>query len=74
MPRDSFAALMGTGEHLLSAIQANSADLAHLEEARLQLAGSMDVAKAVSVRQDAAKAWPSRRRGTWRRPWRTRGS
>lgn len=56
MPRESFAALMGTGEHLLVTVQANSADLAHLEETRLQLAGAMDVAKAASVRQDAAKA------------------
>ena len=56
MPRDTFAALMGTGDHLLTTVQANSADLAHLEETRLQLAGSMDLARAVSVRQDTAKA------------------
>jgi hypothetical protein len=56
MPRDTFVALMGTGDHLLVTIQVNSADLAHLEETRLQLATSMDVARAVSVRQDTAKA------------------
>ena len=56
MPRDTFAALMGAGDHLLVSVQANSADLAHLEETRLQLGSSMDVAKTVSIRQDAAKA------------------
>lgn len=56
MPRDTFVALMGTGDHLLVTVQANSADLAHLEETRLQLATSMDVARTVSVRQDTAKA------------------
>lgn len=56
MPRDSFAALMGTGEHLLATIQANSADLAQLEETRVQLSTTMDVAKAASVRQDTVKA------------------
>jgi hypothetical protein len=56
MPRDTFLALMGTGDHLLVTIQANSADLAHLEETRLQLATSIDVARAVSVRHDTAKA------------------
>jgi hypothetical protein len=56
MPRDSFNALMGVGDHLVVTIQANSADLAHLEDTRLQLAASMEVAKTVSVRQDAAKA------------------
>ncbi len=56
MPKTSFANLMGTGEHLLVTIQANSADLAQLEETRVQLAATMDVAKAASVRQDTAKA------------------
>ena len=56
MPRDTFVALMGAGDHLLVTVQANSADLAHLEETRLQLATSIDVARAVSVRHDTAKA------------------
>lgn len=56
MPRDSFAALMGQGDHLLVTVQANSADLAHLEETRLELAGAMDVAKAASVRQDTVRS------------------
>jgi DNA-binding protein H-NS len=56
MPRDTFNALMGQGEHLLVTIQANSTDLAHLEETRLQLVGALDVAKAASVRQDTVKA------------------
>ena len=56
MPRDTFAALMGTGDHLLVTIQANTADLAHLEETRLQLAASMDVARGVSVRQDTVRS------------------
>lgn len=56
MPRDSFAALMGQGDHLLVTIQANSADLAHLEENRLQLATNMEEARAASVRQDTVRA------------------
>ena len=56
MPRDTFGALMGAGDHLLVTIQANSADLGHLEETRLQLAASMEVARAVSVRQDAVRS------------------
>jgi hypothetical protein len=56
MPRDTFAALMGAGDHLLVTVQANGADLAHLDEARLQLAVSMEVAKAVSVRQDTVRS------------------
>jgi hypothetical protein len=56
MPRDSFAALMGAGDHLLVTVQANNGDLGHLEETRLQLAGSMEVARVVSVRQDTVKA------------------
>ena len=56
MPRESFAALMGTGDHLLATIQANSADLPQLEEDRLQLAARIEVAKAASVRQDMARS------------------
>ena len=56
MPRDSFAALMGQGDHLLVTVQANSADLAHLEETRLQLATTMDAARAASVHQDTVRA------------------
>ena len=56
MPRYSFMALMGEGDHLLATDQANSADLAHLEETRVQLAANMDVARAASVRQNTAKA------------------
>jgi hypothetical protein len=56
MPRDTLLALIGTGDHLLATVQANSADLAHLEETRLQLATSIGVARAVSIRQDTAKA------------------
>jgi hypothetical protein len=56
MPRNSFMALMGEGDHLLATVQANSADLAHLEETRVQLAANMDVARAASVRQNTAKA------------------
>ena len=56
MPKTSFANLMGTGEHLLVTVQANSADLAQLEETRSQLSTTMGVAKAASVRQDTARA------------------
>jgi hypothetical protein len=47
---------MGTGDHLVVTIQANSAELAHLEEARLQLSSLMEGAKAASVRQDTVRA------------------
>lgn len=56
MPRDTLSALMGQGDHLLVTIQANSTDLAHLEDTRSQLAGALDVAKAASVRQDTVKS------------------
>ena len=56
MPRTSFAALMGEGDHLLVTVQVNNAELAHLQEARSQLSANMDVARAASVRQDTAKA------------------
>ena len=56
MPRETFSSLMGTGDHLVVTIQANSADLAHLEEARVQLLNLMEGAKAASVRQDTVRA------------------
>ena len=56
MPNTSFADVMTEADVLLVKVQANAADLAHLETNRSRLAAALEGAKEASIRQAASKA------------------
>lgn len=56
MPNTSFADVMTVADGLLIKVQANAADLAHLEANRNRLAAALEGAKEASIRQAALKA------------------